>query len=51
MYKKKNFKSSVIEERALCEFLNNEYNVDRVQQLLSNFISDINILYALEKSI
>lgn len=44
------FKSSVIEEQALCEFLNNEkYNLDRVQQLLSNFISDLNILNALEK--
>lgn len=41
------FKSSVIEEEALCDYLNNEkYNIDRVQQLLSNFLSDLNLLYA-----
>ncbi len=38
MYKKKLFSS-----------FKKKSNLDRVQQLLSNFISDLNLLYALEK--
>lgn len=48
MYKNKLFSS--LNHQSLKK--NSEkYNLDRLQQLMSNFLSDLKLLYALEKSI